>query len=91
MIEGDSYLTYILSLLWGPIFLCYGGANGTYTTQSKILRSEIFGSWPNANCNREYSWHALDLMGINIAAYKIAWPYTEIERFILIINDLEIS
>ena len=55
-IERDSYPTYIPNVLLGPIFVRCGGAIGTYTTQSKVQKWKIFGSWPKTNSNGEMSW-----------------------------------
>ena len=53
IIDGDSYPIYILNHLWGPIFVCFGGAIRTYTAHLKILRWEISGSLPKTNYRGE--------------------------------------
>ena len=56
MIDEESKLTIILSLHWGPILVCCVGAIGTYTTQPKVRKLEIFGCFTSTSCENEYSW-----------------------------------
>jgi len=40
IIEGESYPTYILNHLWGPIIVPFGGEIGIYTPHPNILTWE---------------------------------------------------
>lgn len=44
IINGDSYPTYILNLLWGLILVICGRDIMTYNAQPNIFKWEIFGS-----------------------------------------------